>query len=100
MRIGVIVEFKFKPGSDGPPLAIETMSQRLPSVTRGYDGCEYVHLYVDPDDPTRLVLLEPWESRDKYDAHQQWANSQPGTVEIIDALETEARYTYLDDTGA
>jgi hypothetical protein len=36
----------------------ETLKDRLPSVTRSFDGCEHVHLYSDPDDASHLVLLQ------------------------------------------
>jgi quinol monooxygenase YgiN len=100
MSIGVIVEFWFKPGSEGAAILTKNMKNRLPSVTRGYDGCEYVHLYKDPDNPNHLFLLERWESREKYDKYREWAMAQPGTEELLPLLERDMKSTYLDDTGA
>jgi quinol monooxygenase YgiN len=100
MSIGLIVEFKFKPGTDGAAIMTETMKERLPATTRSYDGCEYVHLYADPDDPNHLFLLERWESRAKYQEYLEWANSQQETNEAMALLEDEPTWTYLDDTGA
>jgi quinol monooxygenase YgiN len=76
------------------------MKQRLPSVTRSYDGCENIHLYADRDDANHLFLLERWESRAKYDKYLEWANAQQGTSEIMAHVESDPTWTYLDDTGA
>jgi len=98
--IGVIVEFKFKPGTQGAALMTELMKDRLPSVARTFDGCEFVRLYADPGDASRLFLLERWESRPKYEKYREWAMAQPGSSEAMSLLERDAICTYLDDTGA
>jgi quinol monooxygenase YgiN len=100
MSLGVIVEFWFKPGSEGAALLTDTLKEGLPSVTRTYDGCEYVHLCTDPSDPNHLVLLERWESRDKYDKYREWAMAQPGTEKLLPSFDREMTTRYLDDTGA
>lgn len=100
MSIGVIVEFKFKPGTDGAAQMTKVMEERLSSVTRKSDGCEFVHLYADAENSNRLFLLERWESRAKYEKHREWAMAQPGSSEAMSHLERDPSWTYLDDTGA
>ena len=100
MSIGVVVDFKFKPGTKGPALMTETLKDRLPTVTRSFDGCEYVHLYADPDDASHMVLLERWESRDKYEKYREWAMAQPTSNEMMSMVERDPTWMYLDDTGA
>lgn len=100
MSIAVVVEFKFKSGSEGPALLRRTMADRLPRVTRSYAGCEHVHLYVDPDDPTHLFLLQRWGTREQYDEYREWAMTQPGTEELLPHLARDMTTTYLFDTGA
>ncbi len=100
MSIGVILELWIKPDSKGAALFTDTMKKRLPSVTRNYDGCEDVYLYADHDDPNHLVLVERWESREKYDKYRAWAMAQPGTEKLLPLLEREMTTLYLDDTGA
>jgi len=99
MSIGVIIDFEFKADSDGAALMKETMKERLPSVTRKADGCEFVNLYVDPDDPNHLILLGRWESRAKYDKYLEWAMAQPGSNELMSIVARDPVWTYLDDTG-
>lgn len=100
MSIGVIVDFKFKPGTGGEARMVDIFKERLSSVTRTYDGCEFVHLYADPEDATHLVLLERWESRDKYEKYRGWANAQSGTSDVMSLIERDPKWTYLNDTGA
>lgn len=100
MSIGVIVDFRFKRDTDGAAQMTELMRERLPSVTRSSDGCEFVHLFADPDDANHLILLERWESRTKYEKYREWAMAQPGSGEAMPLLERDPVWTYLDDTGA
>jgi quinol monooxygenase YgiN len=100
MSIAVVVEFKFKSGGRGPELLRSTMAERLPNVTRSYDGCEHIYLYADHDDPTHMFLLERWASREQYDTYREWAMVQPGTEELLPELERDMTTRYLFDTGA
>ena len=97
MSIGVIVDIAFKPGGAAP--MIETMKERLP-FTRSYDGCEDIHMYVDHDNPERIVLVERWVSRAHYDKYLEWAMTQQSTQERLQAAEREMTILYLDETGA
>jgi quinol monooxygenase YgiN len=40
--------------------------------TRKRDGFEDVEVYVDADDPTRLVLWEKWRDRASHEAYIAW----------------------------
>ena len=100
MSIGVIVEFRTKADSDGAALITNTFKDRLESVTRKYDGCESIYLYVDPDDANHFSLVERWASREKYDKYREWAMAQPGTEDLLSLLEGEMTTVFLDDTGA
>lgn len=100
MSIGVIVEFRTKADSEGATLVRNVFKERLPSVTRKYDGCESIHLYADPNDANHLFLVERWASREHYDKYREWAMAQPGTEELLAVLDGEMTTVYLDDTGA
>lgn len=99
MSIGIVIDFWFKPDTEGPALLTSVMTERLP-FTRTYDGCEYVHLYTDPDNPNHLVLLERWESREHYGKYLEYAMAQPATQELLSSLEREMSTRYFDDAGA
>jgi quinol monooxygenase YgiN len=100
MSIGVVVDFRFKADSPGAGILTDVLKERLPSITRKADGCEFVHLYADPDDSNHMVILGRWESRDKYEKYREWAMALPGTTEALAYLDGDPAWTYLDDTGA
>jgi quinol monooxygenase YgiN len=87
----------FKPEGAGP--FVETMKERL-TFTRSYDGCEKIDLFRDADDPNHFVLVEYWESRAKYDVYRAWAMEQPGTEQLVQALERDITTMYLEKTDA
>jgi hypothetical protein len=68
-------------------------------VNVAWDGCEFVHLYADPDDANHLFLLEHWESRAKYEKYREWAMAQPASNDMMSMVERDPTWTYLDDTG-
>lgn len=100
MGTGIIVDFRFKPDTTGAAQMTKMLKERLSPVTRNFDGCEFVHLYADPDDANHLILLEHWESRAKYEEYREWTTTQPGSSEVMSLLEREPAWTFLEDTGA
>jgi quinol monooxygenase YgiN len=100
VSIGVLVDFQFMPGTDGAAQMTAIMKERLPSITRASQGCESVHMYVDPDDANHLVLLERWTSPANYEKFREWAMAQPGSSEAMSSLDRDPPWPYLEDTGA
>ena len=48
-----------------------TIEEMLPG-TRGFDGCLGITVHVDQQAPTRLMFVEHWVSRERYDAYCAW----------------------------
>ena len=78
---------------------METFKERLP-FTRTYDGCQEINLFKDEADPHHFVLVEHWESRAHYDVYRAWAMEQPGTQQLVQALERDMITAYFDKTDA
>jgi quinol monooxygenase YgiN len=68
MSIQVLVEFKVKPDKldEIQPL----FSQLLPQ-TRSSDGNQGVSVFSDLDEPTSVVLMEQWVSREHCQEYKQ-----------------------------
>ena len=49
----------------------DTLSSVLPD-TRAFDGCRSVTTHRGLDDPSHVLLIEEWESREHYLAYLQW----------------------------
>jgi quinol monooxygenase YgiN len=94
--MGRVTDFR----REGAGQMTKVMKERLPSVARKSGGCEFVNLYVDPEDANRLFLLERWETRAKHEKYREWAMAQPGSSEAMSHLERDPSWMYLDDTGA
>jgi quinol monooxygenase YgiN len=47
-------------------------------ATRAFDGCQSVDVLVDTDDPTRVVLLERWDSLQSDSAYRAWRATPEG----------------------
>ena len=97
MSVLVIVDFLIKP--EGVDLYMETFKERLP-FTRTYEGCQEIDLFRDEDDPNHFVLVEHWESRAHYDKYRAWAMAQPGTEQLVQALQRDMTTMYLEKTEA
>ena len=67
--------------------------------TRAYDGCEGVTVHRDQDAPDRLVLLERWSSRSRYEEYLQW-RAERGDPRLAALLTRPPAIRYLDEVGA
>jgi quinol monooxygenase YgiN len=59
----------------------ETLVSVLPD-TRAFDGCLGVTTHRGLDDPSQVLLIERWESREQYLAYFQW-RVETGLIEAI-----------------
>lgn len=59
----------------------DTLVSVLPD-TRAFDGCIEVTTHRGLDDPSQVLLLEEWDSREKYLAYLQW-RVETGLIEAI-----------------
>ena len=44
--------------------------------TRGFDGCTGVETLVDIKDPTKVVIIERWESKEAHSAYLAWRQGE------------------------
>lgn len=64
--------------------------------TKKEDGCIQYEMYQDEEDPTILIVLEQWESRDAFDKHLQTEHFEriaPKMTELM-LKETELNVAY------
>ena len=77
MAVTVLLELQLKPESVDD--TIKTFKDILPD-TRAYDGCIGVTVTQNQDDPTNLILIEEWESRQHYEKYFAW-RTETGVVD-------------------
>lgn len=83
MAVVVTLEAKSQPDKAGD--LVEFLERILPD-TRAYAGCLGLQLVVDQDDPTRMVVLERWETRKHYETYLQWREDSGTLAQVAPLL--------------
>lgn len=80
MSHSALAEFPCNPGKGSEFLA----QAMLPALeeTRAFDGCESIEVYLDEDNPDRVILWEKWATRGHYEAYIAWRMAT-GFVEMV-----------------
>ena len=93
MAVTVLVNFVAKPEANDQLMAM--MKDALPH-TREYDGCLGVEAVNNLDRNGDLVLIEKWETREKYDAYMAW-RVETGMIDAVGPmLEGEPSIKYYE----
>jgi quinol monooxygenase YgiN len=66
--------------------------------TRSFDGCIYIYLTQDLDNPSKLIIIELWESRAHYDRYLQWRTDR-GDMEALGAMMEDPSWRFLENWG-
>ncbi len=95
MACQVLLEVKIVDGFADPLKA--KFAELLPD-TRSFDGCIYIYLTQDLDDPSKLIIIELWESRAHYDRYLQWRTDR-GDMEALGAMMEDPSWTVPRELG-
>jgi quinol monooxygenase YgiN len=79
MTCKVVLEIKAKP--DHVDDLLRLLNEQLPA-TRAHEGCIEVNGYQDQDDPTTILAIHEWESREHYEKYFAWRVEQ-GDIEAV-----------------
>jgi heme oxygenase (mycobilin-producing) len=97
MSLNVLLEIPAADGKAGELIAL--LKQNL-GDTRARQGCEYVTVHQDQDNPNAIVLIERWASRADDDAYRAW-RAADGAIKGIGALVAgPPSIRYFDDIDA
>lgn len=97
MAITAILELKLK--ADSLDTALPLIHGTL-TDTRARPGCLGVTVLIDNNDPTRVVLVESWESVEADQAYRAWRATPEGASNlgsIVAGPPKMAKYTVADD---
>lgn len=56
--------------------------------TRAFEGCEEISVIQNQDDPSEILVLEQWDSRQSYEAYLKWRTDR-GDMDNIDKISTQ-----------
>lgn len=73
----------------GAGRGLEILQQALID-TRAFEGCLSAQPFVDPDDPTGVVVREEWASRDREQAYLAFRSSPEGAIDGLAEVTAEA----------
>jgi quinol monooxygenase YgiN len=67
--------------------------------TRGFDGNVNVEFVRNQDDPSKLLMMEKWETREHYERYLAW-RVEVGTIdELSTMIDGELQVRYFDFIG-
>ena len=64
--------------------------------TRGSDGCNELTVHKNQDDPTNLVLVEDWDSRQQYEKYLAWRTERGDMEKLGPFFAGEPTFRYYD----
>lgn len=85
MTCKVVLEMKVKP--EHIDEVLESISEMIPA-TRAREGCLEVYIYQDQDDPTTLLALQEWETREQYEEYFEW-RGKVGDLDTLSPWQTQ-----------
>ena len=97
MSVTIILEIRAKKGTSSEILNI--LREVLPD-TRSYDGCIGLKTYQNQENPDIIVLVEEFESKDKYSKYLAWREETGVFNSLVARLEEAPSIRYFDTTDA
>jgi quinol monooxygenase YgiN len=93
MSVRVIFELNFRPE------LVERVKEGFRDQlgdTRAFDGCEEITILANQDEPTKLVVLEQWKSREHYDAYLKWRTDRGDLEGMTKACTEPYKLSFYD----
>ena len=97
MGIQVVLEL---PAADGKADELKAALKKHLGDTRDRKGCQGVTVHQDQDTPTKIVLLERWDSRADYEAYLAWRMGDGAMPELPTLVAGPPAIRYFDDVDA
>ncbi|MCB1044441.1 MAG: antibiotic biosynthesis monooxygenase [Acidobacteria bacterium] len=97
MSVVVRVEAQAKP--DTRDVLIDALRDILPE-TRAYEGCDFVDVLCDLDNPDTVVLAERWTSREHYQTYINWRAERGDLDKLIALLSGPPSFRFFEKVDA
>jgi quinol monooxygenase YgiN len=73
----------------------ENFNKNLPD-TIAYEGCHSLTVYRNQDDPTEIVVVERWESKQRYEKYVRWRYEMGKMDELESFFSAPPQIKYFD----
>ena len=80
--------------------ALKATFKAILGDTRAYEGCQSVVVKQQQDDPTVMVLIESWDSREHYEKYFAWRQESGALAALGEMLAGPPNLRYFDDVDA
>lgn len=97
MSVLTLVEVNVKPESVNEFKAY--MKEIFPD-TRTFKGCRGIELQVNQDDPTNMIAVEEWETREDHQKYAAWRTETGAVDRIVSMCSGPLSIRYFDKTDA
>jgi quinol monooxygenase YgiN len=97
MAVLVLVEGTMKSGSVASTKAL--LKEVLPA-TRTYEGSRGADAYVNRDDGRTLILVEHWDTKERYQKYLAWREETGVLARLIGLLEGAPSIRYFEAVDA
>ena len=67
--------------------------------TRGFDGCGGITIHSNQDDPTDIVFVENWDSRQHHEKYLSWRTERGDMEKLMGWVAGEPTMRYFDNVG-
>lgn len=96
MTCTVLLEIKVK--KENIDAMMPGFREQLPD-TRAFDGCIAIAVNQNKDDLSNFVIVETWETREKYEAYFAWRTERGDIAGLEESIEGEVSLRYFDLQG-
>jgi quinol monooxygenase YgiN len=69
-------------------------------IRAGFDGCNWVTVHIDQEDPNHLLVLGNWESRQHHEQFLAWRAERGDLEKFMAWFAEEPTANYFDDFEA
>ncbi len=94
MSVFYILELTIQPDK------VEDYLAQFPSIlpdTRAFAGCEEITVHQNEDDPTDVVLLERWATKDDHQKYMAWRQERGDMERLGQGLAGPPKTRYFKD---
>ncbi|MFE8070288.1 antibiotic biosynthesis monooxygenase family protein [Marinobacteraceae bacterium S3BR75-40.1] len=96
MSLRLVIHFEVK---EDKLASFHTLMLRTRETLPQVEGCMGVEIFNSPEDPTRFMLIEAWESRLLHDRYFQYLERSGAWGHLISHLKTDPTSQYFEEFG-
>ncbi|WP_162932928.1 putative quinol monooxygenase [Roseovarius sp. EL26] len=91
----VLAQFQLD-GAEASGQPLTDFFDRILSGTHSYEGNMSAVYFVSQDDPSKILLLEEWESKADFDSYLNWRIERGDFAELTSLLESDPVLTFYE----